>query len=40
MIALGLLETIEEIILIFMHKEWVSDVKGIYWILIKKRKSN
>ena len=36
MIGLGLLETIEEIILIFMHKKWVSDVKGIYWVLHKK----
>lgn len=35
MIALGLLETLEEIILIFMHKKWVSDVKGIYWVLKK-----
>lgn len=39
MIALGLLETLEEIILIFMHKKWASDVKGIYWVLYKKRKS-
>ena len=36
MIVLGLLETLEEIILIFMHKKWVSDVKGIYWVLHKK----
>ena len=37
MIVLGLLETLEEITLIFMHKNWVSDVKGIYWALHKKR---
>lgn len=39
MIALGLLETLEEIILIFMHREWASDVKGIYWVLKNKHKS-
>ncbi len=39
MIALGLLETLEEIILIFMHKEWASDVKGIYWALKNKHKN-
>jgi len=33
MIAFGILETAEEIILIFMHKQWVSDIKGIYWVL-------
>jgi len=38
MIILGFLETIEEIILIFMIKEWASDIKGIYWFLKKKRK--
>jgi phosphatidylglycerophosphate synthase len=37
MIVFGLLETLEEIILIFMHKKWVSDVKGIYWVLHKKK---
>ena len=31
MIALGLLETIEEIALIFMYDNWVEGVKGIYW---------
>ena len=39
MIILGFLETIEEIILIFMIKEWASDIKGIYWYLQKKRSS-
>ena len=37
MIVLGFLETIEEIILIFMHDEWASDIKGIYWALKNKR---
>jgi CDP-diacylglycerol--glycerol-3-phosphate 3-phosphatidyltransferase len=32
-LALGVLETVEEITLIFMHREWRSDVKGIYWAL-------
>jgi phosphatidylglycerophosphate synthase len=39
MIIFGLLETIEEITLIFMHDNWVSDVKGIYWAQRDKRKS-
>ena len=38
MIVIGLLETIEEITLIFMHDEWVSDVKGILWALKDKRR--
>lgn len=38
MIAFGLLETIEEIILIFMYDDWVSDVKGLYWALSDKRR--
>lgn len=38
MIILGFLETIEEIILIYMHDEWASDIKGIYWALKDKRK--
>lgn len=37
MIFFGILETTEEIILIFMHEEWVSDIKGIYWVLRDKR---
>ncbi len=40
MVILGLLETIEEVILIFIIKEWASDIKGIYWILQKKRKQS
>jgi CDP-diacylglycerol--glycerol-3-phosphate 3-phosphatidyltransferase len=39
MIALGFLETFEEIILIFMHKVWISDVKGVYWVLYNKHKN-
>lgn len=38
MIGLGFLETFEEIVLIFMYKNWVSDVKGIYWALKDKRR--
>ena len=38
MIALGFLETIEEVILIFMYDDWVADVKGIYWALKDKRR--
>ncbi len=38
MVILGLLETIEEIILIFMYDNWVSGVKGIYWALRDKRR--
>lgn len=33
MIVLGILETLEEIALIFMHDKWVEGVKGIYWAL-------
>ena len=38
MIALGLLETVEEIALIFMYDRWVAGVKGIYWALRDKRR--
>jgi len=38
MIILGLLETLEEVILIFMYKKWVSGVKGIYWALKDQRR--
>lgn len=38
MIAIGLIETFEEIALIFMYKNWVADVKGIYWALQDKRR--
>ena len=38
MIIFGLLETLEEIILIFMYDNWASDVKGIYWAFRDKRR--
>lgn len=38
MIVLGLLETIEEIALIFIYDNWVAGVKGIYWALRDKRR--
>ena len=38
MILIGLLETFEEITLIFMYKNWASDVKGIYWAFRDKRR--
>ncbi|SDS18310.1 CDP-diacylglycerol--glycerol-3-phosphate 3-phosphatidyltransferase [Formosa sp. Hel1_31_208] len=38
MIVIGLLETFEEITLIFMFPNWASDVKGIYWALKDKRR--
>ena len=37
MIIIGLLETFEEIALIFMYDNWASDVKGMYWALRDKR---
>lgn len=38
MIVLGVLETIEEITLIFMYDNWVAGVKGIYWAIKDKRR--
>ena len=38
MIVFGLLETFEEITLIFMYDDWASDVKGIYWAYRDKRR--
>ena len=38
MVIIGVLETIEEITLIFMYDEWVEDVKGLYWALRDKRR--
>lgn len=38
MIIIGILETIEEIALIYMYDQWASDVKGIYWALRDKRR--
>ncbi|MDU8885683.1 CDP-alcohol phosphatidyltransferase family protein [Yeosuana sp. MJ-SS3] len=38
MIGIGILETIEEIALIFMYDNWASDIKGIYWALRDNRR--
>lgn len=38
MIVIGLLETFEEIALIYMYDTWASDVKGIYWACRDKRR--
>lgn len=38
MIVLGLLETLEEIVLIYIYDNWVAGVKGIYWALRDKRR--
>jgi len=38
MIVIGILETIEEVTLIFMYDNWVAGVKGIYWALRDKRR--
>lgn len=38
MIIIGLLETFEEITLIFMYEKWASDVKGVFWALRDKRR--
>ncbi|PWK20700.1 CDP-alcohol phosphatidyltransferase family protein [Xanthomarina spongicola] len=38
MIVFGVLETLEEITLIFMYDNWASDVKGIYWAFRDKRR--
>jgi CDP-diacylglycerol--glycerol-3-phosphate 3-phosphatidyltransferase len=38
MVGLSILETLEEISLIFMYDQWVKDVKGIYWALKDKRR--
>ena len=39
MVFLGLLETIEEITLIFMYDTWVADVKGLFFALKDPRRS-
>lgn len=39
MLIIGILETIEEITLIFMYNNWVSGVKGIYWAIKDKRRN-
>lgn len=33
MITLSALETVEEIILIFLLPKWTSNVKGLYWVM-------
>jgi len=38
MIGIGILETIEEITLIFMYNNWASDVKSIYFAYKDKRR--
>lgn len=38
MILFGLLETFEEITLIFMFDYWVSDIKGIFWAKSDQRR--
>lgn len=38
-IAISILETIEEIVLIFMFREPVTNVKGLYWVLRDGRES-
>ena len=38
MIVIGVLETLEEITLIFMYDKWVAGVRGIYWALKDKRR--
>jgi CDP-diacylglycerol--glycerol-3-phosphate 3-phosphatidyltransferase len=38
MIVIGVLETIEEITLIFMYDVWVEDVKGVYWAFKDERR--
>ena len=38
MVILGIIETLEEIMLIFMYDQWVEGVKGIYWALRDKRR--
>lgn len=38
MIGIGLLETAEEITLIFMYDNWASDIRGIYWALKDKKR--
>jgi CDP-diacylglycerol--glycerol-3-phosphate 3-phosphatidyltransferase len=38
MIVLGIIETVEEIILIAMYPKWVAGVKGVYWALRDRRR--
>jgi len=38
MIFIGIIETIEEILLIFLYPEWVAGVKGYIWARNDKRR--
>lgn len=38
MIIIGIIETIEEILLIFMYPDWVAGVKGYFWAIKDKRR--
>lgn len=38
LIVTSLLETLEEITLLYMYDEWAPDVKGIYWAYRDKRR--
>ena len=40
MVTLSILETLEEITLIFMYREWTANVKGIYWALKDPRRKS
>ena len=40
MIGLGIVETLEEILLIFMYPRWVAGVKGLYWAYRDRRRTN
>lgn len=40
MLILGVLETIEEITLIYMNPKWRSDIKGIYWALRERKEAS
>lgn len=39
MIFIGIIETLEEILLIFLYPKWVAGVKGYYWAIRDKRRS-
>jgi phosphatidylglycerophosphate synthase len=36
-VAFSIIETIEEIILIFIFSKWKANVKGLYWVLNKRK---
>ncbi len=38
MIIIGIVETIEEILLIFLYPQWVAGVKGYIWARNDKRR--